>query len=119
MISVVNDLEKHIEKTYGKRGTLKRDKFEKELDKIYLQKEEGTWCEDRINDDDVEYMRVEQDDNNWEKDFDTKFEPIYTVNESMGNKYGRAQSEWFNHDVYLEDIKQFIRDLLARKEQEQ
>ena len=61
MISVINDLGKHIEKTYGKRGTPERDKFEKELDKIYLQKEEGTWCEDRINDDDVEYMRVEQD----------------------------------------------------------
>ena len=63
MISVINDLGKHIEKTYGKRGTPERDKFEdgweKELDKIYLQ-QEGTWCEDRINDDDVEYMRVAQ-----------------------------------------------------------
>ena len=55
MISVINDLGKHIEKTYGKRGTPERDKFEKELDKIYLQ-QEGTWCEDRINDDDVEYV---------------------------------------------------------------
>jgi len=29
------------------------------MDKIYIQKE-GTWCEDRINDDDVEYIRADQ-----------------------------------------------------------